>query len=445
MQFPPHQDSFSLSEHPWLTPWEHEEVIRTLLRFGLIKYNNARNLPLKSGGKTDIYINLRDARKHPQAIEFIAELYANVLRRLGIDQFAEVPDAVSCFAGVIATKTGLPYLTLREKAKEGRVAKADVVGDALPGERVATIDDVITDGQSKLAPYNKCVSMGLNVQPHIVLVDRQQGWKKKFRELGITAGVWPGMTLHDVRKFLIQSGLMERCSPEVEAKNKIIVALDGKNWEQILAIVDPLRTTGCILKVNDALFDLGIRELLPNLGVYGRIMADLKSHDIKTTVLNIAKHLLPCPPWAMTVHASGHTDMVKAAVETLKNTPTKVLAVTVLTSLKPGTCEEVYVEQPPEVVKKLAALAHAGGAHGFVCSPLETSMLRGIYPQSVIVNPGVRSPGADVHDQARVDTPANTISLGADFIVSGRQIIEADDPVNEVKRIHREELHIDLG
>jgi orotidine-5'-phosphate decarboxylase len=360
------------------------------------------------------------------------------LRRLGAEQFYEIPDSVSCFAGLIADRTGLPYLTLREKAKEGRVAKADYIGEAAPGERVAGTDDVITDGVSKAAPYFKCLAMGLNVLPFVVLVDRQQGWKKKFRELGIDVGVWPGMTLHDVRRFLIMNGLMERCSAQAEANNRMIVAVDGqKDWEDVLALVDPLRTTGSIIKVNDVLFNLGIRDLLPKLQVYGRV-----------TVRNITKHLLPCPPWAMTVHASGNSDMVKAAVETLKGTPTKVLAVTVLTSLKPGlngTCEEVYRRQPLTAVKGLAKLAIRGGADGFVCSPEETPMLRGLYPQSIIVNPGTRSPGVDKHDQARVDTPANALKRGANFFVSGRQVLNAPNPVLEVLRVHRDELHIDLG
>jgi hypothetical protein len=98
--------------------------------------------------------------------------------------------------------------------------------------------------------------MGLNVDGLVVLVDRQQGWKEKFSENGIILPVWPGMTLHDVRKLLISDfGVMQRCSAEAEERNCIIVALDGKSWEEALPIVDRLRPTGAILKVNDLLFD----------------------------------------------------------------------------------------------------------------------------------------------------------------------------------------------
>lgn len=449
MQFSPGADSFGLSDHPWLAPWEQDEVIKVLLRYGLIKFDNKRNLPLKGGGVTDIYINLRQARRHPPTLGFIADLFANPLRRMGAEQFYEIPDSVSCFAGLIADRTSLPYLTLREKAKEGRVAKADYIGEAAPGERVAGIDDVITDGESKAAPHFKARSMGLSILPFVVLVDRQQGWKQKFRELGIDVGVWPGMTLHDVRRYLIMNGLMERCSAQAEANNRMIVAVDNQaDWEDVLTLLDPLRPTGSIIKFNDVIFNLGIKDLLPKAQVYGRVMADLKSHDIENTVRNITKHLLPCPPWAVTVHASGNSDMVKAAVETLRGTPTKVLAVTVLTSLKAGpngTCEEVYRRQPLTAVKGLSKLAMRGGADGFVCSPEETPMLRGLYPQSIIVNPGTRSPGVDKHDQARVDTPANALRRGANFFVSGRQVLNAPNPVLEVIRVHRDELHIDLG
>lgn len=435
---------FELARQPWLTEWEKQAVIQRLLEFGLIKFDNARSMPLKSGGKTDIYINLRNARTSSQAIEFLAEVYANALRRLSLDLFGEVPDAVSCFAGPIAIKLGKPYITLREKAKEGRVAKADVIGEVRFGQRICIIDDVITDGASKLAPYNRCVAMGLKVLPHIVLVDRQQGWKDKFGEMGIHAGIWPGMTLHDIRKYLITNKLMERCNSEAEKKNPIIVALDGKSWEEILPLIDQLRTTGCILKVNDLLFNQGIRNLIADLQVYGRVMADLKSHDISHTVGNIIRHLLRNPPWAVTVHASGGEEMIRAAVKTLGGTQTKVLAVTVLTSIDPQTCEEIYTRLPLPQVQKLAEIANRAGAHGFVCSPQEVATLKGLYPDKLLVTPGVRSPGTDNNDQQRVDTPANALAHGATQLVIGRQILGAPDPVAEVKRLLTQELGVQI-
>lgn len=426
----------------WLTPQEVAYVINELLQFGLIKYSNARDLPLKSGGKTDIYINLREARSNPDAIAFLATVFFNPLLRLGIERFVEVPDSVSCFAGPLAIKSGLPYITVRESAKEGRVAKAKVIGRAGRGEKVCIIDDVITDGASKLSPYKECLSMGVKLLPLVVLVDRQQGWEETFKKLGVQMNVWAGMTLHDVRKYLIMNGIMERCDRGLEENNPLIVALDGMEWDHILPIIDPLRTTGCILKVNDMLLNEGIKNIIPDLEVYGRVMADLKCHDIKNTVKNITTHLLPNPPWAVTVHASGGEEMIKAAVETLKDTPTKVLAVTVLTSISSTTCEEIYTRSPLDQVKKLAGIAERAGAHGLVCSPEEVAELKSLYPKMIFVTPGIRSEGSDKGDQKRVSTPEAALANGADYLVMGRQILGAADPVAEVTRLLKEEINV---
>lgn len=429
--------------NPWLDPSEQKELVLMMLECQLIKFSNDRNLPLKSGGKTDVYINLRDARNYPQAIRLIARAFENPLRRLSPDRFIEVPDAVSCFAGPLSIATSIPYITIRESAKDGRVAKAKSIGSAPEGSSAIIIDDVVTDGASKIVPFMEAGIMGLNVDGLVVLVDRQQGWKEKFAENGIILPVWPGMTLHDVRKLLISDfGVMQRCSAAAEERNCIIVALDGKNWEEVLPIVDRLRPTGAILKVNDLLFDKGIERLIPDLHVYGRVMADLKNHDIKNTIENTCKWLRGDPPWAVTVHASGGREMVNAAVNMLKGTQTKVLAVTVLTSIDPKTCEEIYSRLPIEQVRKLAKIAVDAGAHGFVCSPEEAGELKAAYPGKLIVTPGIRSAGVAVNDQSRVSTPRGAKDNGADFIVMGRQILEAADPVAEMNRVLTDELGI---
>jgi orotate phosphoribosyltransferase len=165
------------SDSHWLTPWEQEEVIGELVKSpaGLIKWDNGRNLPIKSGGKTDIYINLRNARNDPAAIRFLSEAYANPIRRLKVRRFGEVPDSVTCFAGPLSLETNLPFVTLREKPKEGRVAKASVIGDLVRGEKFAFFDDVITNGKSKIAPARECLAAGVDLGPLVVLVDREQG------------------------------------------------------------------------------------------------------------------------------------------------------------------------------------------------------------------------------------------------------------------------------
>ncbi len=427
----------------WLDPAEQREIVASLLKYRLIEFSNKRNLPLKNGGETDIYITLRLARNNPSAISQIARAFENPIRRLDPDRFIEVPDSVSCFAPLVSAATGIPFITVREVAKTGRVTKGSMIGSAPFGSTAVILDDVVTDGGSKIVPFTEAKASGFQVDNLVVLVDRQQGWKKNFAEKEIELNVWAGMTLHDVRKLLVSDfKVMQRCDPESEAKNCIIVALDGKDWEETLAIVDPLRPSGALLKVNDLLFDKGIENLIPDLQVYGRVMADLKCHDIPNTVGNTCKRLRKSPPWAVTVHASGGRAMVRAAREALEGTPTKVLTVTVLTSIDPksGESEEIFQRRPIEEVRVLAKIAAEDGAHGFVCSPEEAKELRSTYPDKLIVTPGIRSDATPKDDQARTATPRGARDAGADYLVIGRQILRSPNPAEEVNRIIREEL-----
>ncbi|MEN8252228.1 MAG: orotidine-5'-phosphate decarboxylase [Patescibacteria group bacterium] len=427
----------------WLNEWEKDEVISKMIGWNLIRWDNKRRLRLKSGGTTDVFIMLRNVRNIWQAQEYFGRLFANPLARLGAERFIEVPSAVSGIASQISRELRKPYITVRDTPKEGRVANANFIGQFVRGEVTPIFDDVITNGASKLLPYDIAKEKGVaSGTPIIVLCDRQQGWQKKFAELEIDVPVWAGFTLHDVRKRLIENSFMERCDKSLEEKNPLIVAHDGKTWDEMLPLLDELRPTGCIHKVNDALFNQGIENLMPNLQVYGRVMADLNSHDISHTVSNIMKHLVPCPPWAVTVHASGGREMISAAVDALSYTDTKILAVTVLTSFDSETCEEIYECRPKKQVKKLAQIAYEAGAHGFVCSPKEVSMLKRMYPNMFCITPGVRSKNADNGDQKRVATPVQAMENGADYLVSGRQISGAENPAGEVCRILTEELKI---
>jgi len=427
----------------WLYLEEQSEVVERLLEFELIKFDNQRSLPLKKGGTTDVYINLRDARNNPRAIAFVSGLFVEPLRRLGVSRFVEVPDSVSCFAGTLSIATDLPYMTIREDTKTGRVGDAKVIGKPSPKELVCILDDVITDGRSKIIPHQVCVGMGLTNRALVVLVDRQQGWQQLLAKEGIDLPVWAGMTLDDVRRHLIQTlGVMQRCDPAVENSNPIIVALDGMSWEEVLTVIDPLRTTGCILKVNDLLVAKGTEWLIPRLSTYGRVMADLKGHDIPNTVSNIAKHCRQCPPWAVTVHASGGEEMLKGVKHTLEGLPTMVLGVTVLTSLDEEACIAIYNRGTQDEVRRLAAIANDAGVDGLVCSPQEVGFLRKLYPKLMLVTPGIRSVGVSADDQERIGTPAEAIRNGANNVVMGRQILRAANPVAEVQRLLREEIPV---
>ncbi len=435
----------SIKNTPWIFPEERAGIISRLLEWGLIKFDYERRLPLKNGGKTDIYINLRNARDNPRAISFISDLYKIPLNHLNINRFVEVPDSVSCFAGPLAIKTGTPYLTIREQPKEGRLSDARIIGHAVRGESVCIIDDVITNGDSKIVPHQQCLKLGLQNRGLVVLVDRQQGWQSYLKERGIDLPVWAGMTLHNIRRNLIETGIMKRSDKAVEARNPLIVSLDGMNWNQILPFVECIRTSGCILKVNDLFFEEGLRNLLPNLSVYGRIMVDLKWHDIPNTVGNICRHLLAYPPWAVTVHSSGGKEMIAVACKELRDVETKVLAVTLLTSIDSKTCEEIYHRQPMEQVLELAEIATEAGVDGLVCSAEEVGELRRKFPKLLLVTPGIRSFGIDAGDQKRISTPRDATSRGADYLVMGRQIYNAGDPIEEVNRILKDELGIYLN
>lgn len=434
--------SFEVPSTGWIPREAHGEVVLAMLTLGLIKSDNNRSLPLKSGGTTDVYVNLREARSKALAINFLASLFSRPLQWISPDRFVEVPDSVSCIAGPISVMTGISYVTIRAEAKEGRVADAKTIGEYHAGESVVIIDDVITDGASKVGPYKICTEKGLIVKAVLVLVDRQQGWQHDFAKYGVDAPVWAGMTLHDVRRELIALGHMQRCDPHIEKRNPLIVALDKLPWHEVLPVADKLRTTGCILKVNDLLRREGIDSLLPELSTYGRVMADLKLHDIPNTVANDCKNLRPHQPWAVTVHASGGGEMITAALEGLAGNGTNVLGITVLTSFDESWCQEIFRRRPLAQVKKLADIAMRRGAHGLVCSPLEVSTLRKLFPMALLIVPGVRSPGAATHDQKRVDTPAATIAAGATHVVMGRQILQSSDPVAEVGRVLKDELKI---
>jgi orotidine-5'-phosphate decarboxylase len=440
----------------WLSPAEQHAAIGLLADNGLLKLDNQHKLPLKSGGTTDIYVNLRMMRSHPHALQALALLYSNPLRRLGkIDRIVEVPEAVSPLAGALSALTGIPLVTVRGEAKPGRVVEGTIIGDLRPGERVVIIDDVITDGASKIPAIEAIARAGAELVALVVLVDRQQGWKEKLSHdlppsknlllPGIL--VWSAMTLHDIRRYAIEDHedcfpLMQRCDLAVEGANPLIVALDGKSWDEILPFLDKIRTSGCILKVNDLMLAKGLDWILPNLSVYGRVMIDLKGHDIPATVANACTRMRPCPPWAVTVHASGGMEMINAAVKALEGTGTKVLAVTVLTSLAEEDCKEIYNRLPMDQVVGMAKLAHDAGADGIVCSPEEVGVLSSMPwgHKMLFVTPGIRSPGKDANDQRRVGTPAEAMKAGATHLVMGRQILGAADPAAEVARLLKDEI-----
>ena len=158
------------------------------------------------------------------------------------------------------------------------------------------------------------------------------------------------------------------------------------------------------------------------------VFLDLKLNDIPATVAGAARSVARLRPELLTVHAVGGMAAVRAAVEAAPDT--KIVAVTVLTSLGDDDLERLGVAGPVgDAVRRLAALAVEAGARGLVCSPREVAAVRTeVGPDITLITPGVRPAGSEANDQARIATPEEALRAGADLLVIGRPITGAADP-----------------
>lgn len=225
---------------------------------------------------------------------------------------------------------------------------------------------------------------------------------------------------------------------------RVIVALDYANAKQAEALVARLDPESCKLKVGKELFTQEGPELVRRLVGQGHdVFLDLKFHDIPNTVARACEAAAELGVWMMNVHASGGSRMMKAASEALagigKDRPL-LIAVTVLTSMGQDDLSETGVTASPEQqVLRLARLAGMSGLDGVVCSPREASGLRAAMGDGFkLVTPGVRLAGASADDQTRVLTPADAIRAGSDYLVIGRPVTKAADPMAALADIQRE-------
>jgi orotidine-5'-phosphate decarboxylase len=159
-----------------------------------------------------------------------------------------------------------------------------------------------------------------------------------------------------------------------------------------------------------------------------QVFLDLKLHDIPATVAGAARAVARLRPALLTVHAAAGPAAIRAAVEAAP--ATRIVAVTVLTSLGEADLRRIGLAGPAsDAVRRLAVLAVEAGAGGLVCSPQEVAAVRAeVGDDIMLITPGVRPAGADVHDQARVATPEEALRSGADLLVIGRPITAAADP-----------------
>lgn len=223
---------------------------------------------------------------------------------------------------------------------------------------------------------------------------------------------------------------------------RVIVALDFSDAQSALAFVRGLSPRLCRLKVGKELFTIAGPDVVRFLVKSGfDVFLDLKFHDIPNTVAKACQAAAALGVWMINVHALGGRDMMQAARAALGSAQRrpKLIAVTVLTSLTARELDEIGIQgDPAAAALRLAGLAHASGLDGVVCSAHEAAALRARFGNAFLrVTPGIRTMGSASDDQMRVMTPERAIENGASYLVIGRPVTEASDPVGEIERINR--------
>lgn len=223
----------------------------------------------------------------------------------------------------------------------------------------------------------------------------------------------------------------------------IIVALDFPSATQALELVERLEPQRCRLKVGKELFTRGGPALVEKLVGKGYdIFLDLKFHDIPNTVAAACSAAAELGVWMVNVHAQGGRRMMEAANEALQKASHQplLIAVTILTSMGEEDIHEVGLAgTPADNVKRLAVLAQSAGLNGVVCSPKEVAMLREtISSDFQLVTPGIRPNWAAKGDQTRITTPADAMALGSNYLVIGRPITGAAEPLEALSKIESE-------
>ncbi|AFY70972.1 orotidine-5'-phosphate decarboxylase [Thalassoporum mexicanum PCC 7367] len=225
-------------------------------------------------------------------------------------------------------------------------------------------------------------------------------------------------------------------SEPTNLQERIIVAIDVPTIDAALALCDRLPQVG-FWKVGLELFVSTGAEILTELKQrQKKIFLDLKLHDIPNTVAAATRAAVKYEVDFLTVHAVGGRNMLKAAQAEVVDSNTRLLAITLLTSL---SSRELAFDlkiplELPEYALQMALMAQDCGLYGAVCSPLEVSGLRSLLPPNPtgaefgLVTPGIRPAGSEQGDQRRTMTPAQAIAAGASYLVIGRPITQAEDP-----------------
>jgi len=224
---------------------------------------------------------------------------------------------------------------------------------------------------------------------------------------------------------------------------KIIVALDFPDAGSALLLAECLNPKLCRVKVGKELFTSSGPVLVEKLMRLGfQVFLDLKFHDIPNTTAQACKVAASLGVWMVNVHALGGRKMLEAAREAIPVSPgqPKLIAVTVLTSMAQQDLVDLGIaDKPFELVQRLAKLVHDSGLDGVVCSAQEAWQLRPQYGDGFcLVTPGIRPADAAADDQSRIMTPLSAIKAGSSYLVIGRPITKAADPLQALLNINEE-------
>jgi orotidine-5'-phosphate decarboxylase len=226
-------------------------------------------------------------------------------------------------------------------------------------------------------------------------------------------------------------------SPALTARDRIIVALDFPTQAKALALVSVLSGSVSTYKIGLQLYTAAGPAIVQAVAATGaRIFLDLKLHDIPNTVAKAVSAAGELGVQMLTVHLSGGSPMLKAAVEA-KPPHLSLLGVTVLTSSTEETLRETGIAtELSDHVVRLAELGKQSGVDGLITSPQEVGILRKqLGPELTLVTPGVRPSWAGADDQKRFTTPRQAVDCGADYLVIGRPITAAADPRGAVEQL----------
>ncbi|MDF0535655.1 orotidine-5'-phosphate decarboxylase [Shewanella sp. A32] len=222
----------------------------------------------------------------------------------------------------------------------------------------------------------------------------------------------------------------------------IVVALDFDNKFNALQLVDKLDPNLCRLKIGKEMFTLFGPQLVRDIQNRGfDLFLDLKFHDIPNTVAKAVTAAAELGVWMVNVHASGGLAMMEAARKALlpygENAPL-LIAVTVLTSMSSEELQMLGINaSAEEQVKRLAKLTYEAGLNGVVCSAQEARTLKTQFGEDFkLVTPGIRPIGSDAADQKRIMTPKAALDAGADYLVIGRPITQAEEPLATLEAIY---------